>query len=70
MPVPNGAKCYPQWGGPPNILRMTSSASASKQRPWLSKIRCGCHEWIFRIAAFVFRRWKSSGSRKPKNIWP
>jgi hypothetical protein len=33
-----------QRGGSPNILRITLSASASKHRPWLSKIRCGCHE--------------------------
>ena len=33
-------------GDDPNILRMTLSASASKQRPSLSTIRCGCHEWI------------------------
>src|SRR5215813_4641404 len=30
-----------QRGGSPNILRITLSASASKHRPWLSKIRYG-----------------------------
>jgi hypothetical protein len=28
----------------PNIRSMTRSAPASKQRPWLSTIRCGCQE--------------------------
>ena len=60
----------PQLGGLPNIRRTTSSASASKQRPWLSKIRCGCHECIFPMADFAFPRWNISGSRMPKNIWP
>src|SRR6516162_3386513 len=59
---------FSQRGGSPNTLRITLSASASKHRPWLSKIRCGCHEWIFLIAASVFCRWKSSGSRIPKKI--
>src|SRR5262245_9871178 len=57
-----------QRGGSPNILRITLSASASKHRPWLSKIRCGCHEWIFLIAASAFCRWRSSGSHMPKKI--
>jgi hypothetical protein len=57
-----------QRGGSPNILRITLSASASKHRPWLSKIRCGCHEWIFLIAASAFCRWRSSGNRMPKKI--
>ena len=57
-----------QRGGSPNILRITLSASASKHRPWLSKICCGCHEWIFLIAASAFCRWRSIGSRMPKKI--
>ena len=40
----------------PKILRMTLSARVSKYRPWLSKIRSGCHAWIFWSAAFAFRR--------------
>ena len=44
-----------QWGGCPNIRLITSSAFASKHRPRLSKIRCGCQEWIFPSAAFAFR---------------
>src|SRR5262249_14177551 len=48
-----------QRGGSPNILRITLSVFASKHRPWLSKIRCGCHEWTFLIAASAFCRWKS-----------
>jgi hypothetical protein len=47
---------------------MSSSAFASKQQPWLSKIRRGCHEWIFSIAIFAFLRCTRSGSRMPKNI--
>jgi hypothetical protein len=57
-----------QRGGSPNILRITLSASASKHRPWLSKICCGCHEWIFLIAASAFWRRRSSGSHMPKKI--
>jgi hypothetical protein len=63
-----GLDDHSQCGGSPNILRITLSASASKHRPWLSKILCGCHEWIFPIAAFAFCRWKTSGSRIPKKI--
>ena len=59
----------PQRGGPPNILRMTSSASESKQRPWLSKIRCGRHK-DSSDRRLRFCRCKSSGSRIPKNICP
>jgi hypothetical protein len=57
-----------QRGGSPNILRITLSASASKHRPWLSKIRCGCHEWIFLIATSAFCRWRNSGNCMPKKI--
>src|SRR5262249_9746287 len=41
-----GPKADMPWhvGSYPNILRITTSASASKHRPWLSKIICGCHE--------------------------
>jgi len=59
---------YSQRGGYLNILPMTSPAFVSKHRPWLSKIRCGCHEWIFPMAAFAFRGWRSSGNRMPKKI--
>src|SRR5262249_57821191 len=41
--------------------------SASKHRPWLSKIRCGCHEWIFLLAASAFCRWRRRGNRLPNN---
>jgi hypothetical protein len=55
-------------GGSPNVLRITLSAFESKHRPWLSKIRRDCHDWIFPIAAAAFCRWRSSGSRIPKKI--
>ena len=44
-----------QCGVSPNILLMTSSAFASKHRPWLRRIRRGCHEWTFSNAAFALR---------------
>ena len=69
-PSPRLTGRLPQGTGPPNILRMTSSASAAQQRPWPSRIRCGCQERIFPIAAVALRRWTRSGSRMPKNNRP
>ena len=54
----------------PNVRCRVSLAFESNQRPWLRMMRSGCHDSIFWTAARVFRFYKRSGNRMPKNIWP
>jgi hypothetical protein len=51
-----------------SAIREQAVGTCIETSAMISKIRCGCHEWIILIAVFAFCRWSSSGSRMPKKI--